>query len=459
MGPAGGPLTRPHLGLALLVGGAVGFAAAAIPAGDPDLFWHLTTGQQTIAHGFVRSDLFSWTARGQPVSTDQWLGQVLIYVAYLAGEWRGVIALRVIAAMALVGLVVVNALVVRPDRPLVAVLAALPAIFLTRYVTVDRPEVLGFAFFSALLVLLRLGRAGAAWALVASVALVALWANVHGSFALGLVLTLLVAIEGAWRDGAHRVRYALVAVAVAAAPLLTPAGLGVWSAPGTHLLSPPREIEEWGLVDVTRGLGALYAVTLALVLARALLGPRVDARELVILVPVALLSLTALRQTPLLAIAAAPYLATVPIAGRRRHVITPDVVGLLLAGAGLLSAAAGVAIAPPAPDESSYPREALAALPSGPGLFDRYEWGGWLIWRAPGTPVFIDGRLTPYVGATIADYRTIIAAAPGWRDVVDRRGITALLVRPSDPIAVRAAELGWRSVASSDRFVLLTRPR
>ena len=79
--------------------------------------------------------------------------------------------------------------------------------------------------------------------------------------------------------------------------------------------------------------------------------------------------------------------------------------------------------------------------------------------NAPRTPVFIDGRLTPYVATgVLADYTTVLGVHPGWRDVIARRGIKQLLVRPADPVAVRARDLGWPIRASSDTFVLIDVP-
>jgi hypothetical protein len=52
----------------------------------------------------------------------------------------------------------------------------------------------------------------------------------------------------------------------------------------------------------------------------------------------------------------------------------------------------------------------------------------------------------------------VIGVHPGWRDVIARRGIRQILVRPTDPIAVRARDLGWPVRASSDTFVLIDVP-
>src|SRR5207249_65009 len=128
---------------------------------------------------------------------------------------------------------------------LAGALAAMPALLLTRAVAVDRPELAGFVLVAALLYLLRRGRAGSWRALVACTALVGVWANVHGSFALGAVLTGFVCIEGALRDVARRREYIAVALATLAVTLATPAGIATWTAPGSHFLSPPRDIQEW----------------------------------------------------------------------------------------------------------------------------------------------------------------------------------------------------------------------
>ena len=453
--------------LAVLLGSVAGVLAATQPLADSDMWWHLATGRETIANGLVRTDIFSWTVRGAPVSADQWLGQVLMYGAYALTGWWGVGLLRVVSVVALVGAVSFAASGARLARPLAVVLATMPALLLTRPVWVDRPELFGFVFFAVLLVLLRVGRSGSSWALVAAAGLIAVWANVHGSFALGVVLTVLVCAEGALRDPARRRTYLLCAAASVVASLVTPAGLGSWTAPGIHFFSPPRDIQEWNVVDVRTPLGVGYVVTLGLVIACAFLGPRLALRELVVLAPVAFLSLTAARQAPLLAIAAAPifaeranallvrFLGATRAASEGRRLRRADEVACALAAALFILS---LGMAPQSPDERAYPVAAVAShsIPTGDGTLARYEWGGWLIWQ--GVPVFVDGRLTPYAGGVLADYRRIIAAAPGWRDAIARRGVRSLLVVPTDAVAIRALELGWAVRSRSNDFILIAVP-
>ena len=467
--------------LALFLGAVAGVLAALEPLADTDMWWHLATGRETLAHGIVGTDIFSWTVRGAQISTDQWLGQVVMYTSYLLADWRGVALLRVALVVALVTLIALGA-TRRTTRPLAIVLATLPALLLTRAVWVDRPELWGFVFFAASLLLLREGRDGRPRYLFAVVPMIGLWACIHGSFALGVVLTVIACAEGALRDVARRRAYVATALAAVAITLATPAGLGTWTAPGYHFFSPPRDIQEWAVVDVRTPLGVAYVIVLGLFVACVFLGPRVDARALVLLLPVAFLSLTAARQAPLLAIVAAPLFAErsaallerwMPRAGptegprvwgpwaRSDARVVPVArragfgrVGALVVPVALIAVA--FAITPTTPDERAYPAAVITSIPVGDGTLARYEWGGWLIWR--GVPVFVDGRLTPYSGGVLNDYARIIAAAPGWEEAIARRGVRTLLVVPTDPVARRATDLGWRVLARSPGSIVIAVP-
>ncbi len=466
--------TRMSLGLPLLVGALFAASSAPFAAADPDLFWHLATARETLARGLVRTDLFSWTVAGSAVPADQWLGQLAWYGAYQVGEWRGVVGLRTIGVAILVALIVTSALLARRHGPLVAALAAIPAILLSRFSWTERPELFGTMFFAGALVLVRAGRSGSDRAMIALPALLLVWANVHGSYALGAVLVVVACLEGAWSERPRRRVYALVATCSLAATFATPALGASWTNPGLHLLHPPRDIQEWAVPDVGTAAGALYVFTLALVLGCAMLVRAVRPRDVIVLVPTALLSLTATRHMQLFAIAAAPYLAahgpdalrTVRDALRldvpfpRLPAATPATAraDALVGVAAVLLIVGSVAIAPRAPDLTNFPVAAVEALPPGPGSFNAYDWGGFLIWYAPRTPVFIDGRLVPYLDRTLDEYKTIIGARPGWRALVDRLRIRTLLVHPGDPVAVRAADLGWRVRRASAGFIVVEVP-
>jgi len=497
---------RPLLVVPLVLAGLVAFAATRAPVSDSDFFWHLAVGRDIAAHGVPRVDTYSWTVAGKSVLPDQWLGELLFYVAYSIGSWTGAIALRALAVGVLIAIVVWTALAERPLRPLIAVLASLPAIGVSRFAWTDRPELFGLVCFAILIALLRAVRRGSLTAFALCVPLVLLWANLHGSYALGLGLVLVVAVERAVVDPSRRRRYAAIAIASVLATFVTPAGLGTWTSSGGHFLAPPRFVQEEGTPDVTTLPGLLFSVALLATLATAMLAPRTRGRnvlfEIAVLVPVAFVSLTATRHLVFFPIAAAPFLSSwgpdawaegvrtlrdawgdvlrgmqpsvmrtrgrtaqgdprphaaeggPPEHGRPRGLIA-NAIAALVAFAMLIS---GIATAPREPDLSAFPIAALPQLPAGPGLLNRYEWGGFLIWYAPATPVFVDGRLFPYVGEALDDYRAVIGLHPDWRQVLVKRGIRTVLVAPSDAIAVEGAALGWPILARTPEWVMLRVP-
>ena len=466
--------------LAIAFGALFGVLITLQPVSDSDLFWHLATGLRTLAGDLPRTDVFSWSAAGTPVFTDQWLGDAIIALAYSLASWPGVLALRALAVAALVALTVDSAVAARPGRPIVAVAAALPAIALSRFAWSDRPELLALVCFVLMVRLLR----GGDRELLLSVPLLFVWAQLHGSYALGLGLILASCAARALEDDRERWRFLPIASFAVLATLLTPSGLAAWTSSGGHFLAPPRFVAEEGVPDARTFPGVLFLITLALVIATATTSRRVGLREVAILLPVAFVALTAARHTPLLAIAAAPYFASRwpdplspwraqeerrrptegprgagdPVAAQRRGARRREGFGrpaALVAALVLIGAAVGFAGAKV--DESGYPRAALGALPSGAGTLNLYNWGGWLIWAKPDTPVFIDGRLFPYVPDVFDDYREIVRAGPAWESLVAKRGVTTIFVGANDAIAVRAVERGWRVAYRDQIAVVLVR--
>lgn len=457
--------------LPLFMGGVFGALSTLATIGDPDLFWHLAQGRQTVTQGLARVDVFSWSVNGMPVLTDQWLGQVLWYEAYAALGWNGVIVLRALLVAAVVTLIVAAAFMTQ-RRPIVAVAAALPAIALTRFGWTERPQLMGLVCFAVLILLLR-ASAERPRLLLAVPVLIVVWANLHASFALGLGVTAIACAELWLRRPDARGLVAGVVLAGVAATLLTPSGVSIWTSAGGHFLSPPRIVQEEGVPDVTQSYGFIFVVVVLAVLVTAQLSRPTALREAALLVPVLFVSMTAARHTPFFAVASTAYLAAhapaaIAAIGARFRVnvrlpaFEPRVPSLrfdLATGVIAVAAVIGAGLlARGEPNLSPYPTGALSSLPPGPGLVNDYDWGGFLIWYAPATPVFIDGRLFPYTGDALRDYETVVSLGPTWRDVLARRGVGALLVKPASPLAVRARDLRWQIVTESPSYVLFMIP-
>jgi hypothetical protein len=438
--------------------------ALATPPGDPDTYWHLASGKWMLDHGaLLRADVFSSTVTGQPYSVGEWLGQIVLYLAYLAGGWTGLVVLRGL----LVGVCAffLTRVALRGGVPVVvAVPVACAALILSEIVWTDRPHLFTLALFPLMLDLLLAARAGRYRLLLAVPPLVLLWTNLHGGYALGLALVGIFTLEALLtrRGGAA---FAITAVTAFAASLVDPGSLGLGAA-AAHATAPPRFIVEESPPDVTNPAGFVFAAFIIGTLALALRGGG-TLLDLLLLAPLLWLGLSAQRHMPYFAFAAVPFIAAaLPRAwpplqawlARRGPYPSVVVAGF---GAGVAAMAlAGLAFVPSAPNERAYPTAALDAVRSTTGvLLNEYDWGGYLILRAPERPVFVDGRLFPFLPDVFADWREAVELGPRWKAVLDRYNVAQVLLRPDRALVSALREQGWRVVTEDARAVLLERPR
>src|SRR3954471_401556 len=125
---------------------------------DPDMWWHLKSGEViwTSRHVFA-TELFSWTARGQALVPQEWLGQVSIYAAFRVAGFSGLMAWLV----ALTSLLVVAAFLLcslYSRNPKVGFLGGLIAWYFATIAFSIRPQVIGYILLTAELLILHLGR-------------------------------------------------------------------------------------------------------------------------------------------------------------------------------------------------------------------------------------------------------------------------------------------------------------
>ena len=506
------------IALPLCVAAAAFIVAVGLPSSDPDMWWHLASGRWMLEHGEpLRVEIFSSTAAGRPYAVGEWLGQVVLAAVHGAAGWSGLAVLRAaLVALAAFSLTRVALRAARGDLDGSASQRQLPrtsataiaigvvavALALSKIAWTDRPQLFSIALFPLLLDLLFMARAGERRALFAVPPLIFVWSDLHGGYALGLVIVTIFAADAALarrQAGA----FALAAAASIAVVLANPAAIGVLPATA-HVATAPRNIVEEAPPDVLTPAGAIFALfvlgTLGALLLRG--GSLLSA---LLLVPLLWLALSAQRHMVFFVFAAVPLLseaaadtwarwrgrrdeqgrqerglregvpptrssAALPkgeqtalieegalrVAARARKPLTPGVAVLL----SLAALASIPTTAPTAPDETLYPREALEALRSSSGvLIHEYDWGGWLIWNAPTRPVFVDGRLVPYVPDILDDHLRATLLRPGWRRIVEHHSVAQALLDPERPLAGALREEGWRVVREGSGFVLLERPQ
>lgn len=467
--------------LASLLAVATGALASALPAGDPDLFWHLASGDWMIAHGrLLDHDVFSFTRVGTPYASGQWLGQVVLAAAFGGAGWAGIAVLRGLLVACGTFFLARATLRLQP-HPGWAAIALAAAILVSKITWGDRPQLFTLALFPLLLDLLLAARLeGRTRRLVLVPIVVLAWTNLHGAFAAGVGLVAIFAAEAAlaqlmrWRpDVPPPARpFALALAGSALATLANPAASGAVAWAASYAASAGAAIAEERPPDVLSGPGLLFCALLLAVFASALVcgrdgvAVRVGAPLLVpaLIVPFSLLGLAVQRQMPLACVVLAPFVAALAPAALGRAVASspsfPRGLAACLVGAAVVAGgAAAAAAAPRAPDLAAYPVAALPALGRVSGnLLNEYDWGGFLIREAPGHPTFIDGRgALLFAPAVLADFQRATQVRPGYRDVLARHDIRLALLKPGRPLVEVLRDDGWRVLAEDETFVLLQR--
>ena len=166
----------------VLMLGLFGMASRSVV--DPDLWWHLKTGQLTLQHHAVfRVDPYSFTCAGQPWINHEWLADVLMFSLYRAAGWGGLIV--VFAAL----ISTAYFLIFRrcAGRPYLAGIMTVWAAFASLPVWDVRPQIFSLLLASMFLMLRDLSVESPRrlwWA----VPLTLLWVNLHAGYALGIAL-------------------------------------------------------------------------------------------------------------------------------------------------------------------------------------------------------------------------------------------------------------------------------
>src|SRR5947207_2140305 len=198
---------------------------------DPDTLWQITVGQWIIDQRAVPTvDIYSYTMRGQPWISTQWLAQAMYAEAYAVAGWTGPVVLASIAIAATFALLArFVAKRLSESATLVAIAAALA---LTVPHLLARPHVLALpilvAWAAGLIAAADRREAPSYWLLP----LMTLWANLHGGFMFGLLLVGGLALDAL--SSAERVqrkslllRWFVFGLAAVAASCITPYG---WNA-------------------------------------------------------------------------------------------------------------------------------------------------------------------------------------------------------------------------------------
>ena len=174
------------------------FAANHVgPFTDTDTPWHVATGLYILAHHQIpRVDPFSWTMRGQPWVTQEWLFEVVL--AWLLSRWgfaSAIIAFDVVYALTVFVAYRTACRLAPGNRVISALIAGLCAWMSYPFWTM-RPQIVSYWMFAVFLWLLVRVRQGHFRSLFLVPVLMLVWANAHASAILGPLMLGFEAVVG-----------------------------------------------------------------------------------------------------------------------------------------------------------------------------------------------------------------------------------------------------------------------
>ena len=433
---------------------------------DPDTMWQVTVGQWIIDHRAVpTTDVYSFTMRGQPWISTQWLAQVLYAKTYAVAGWSGPVVLASSAIAATFALLT-KFLSKRLSESTTLVFVA-AALALTVPHLLARPHVLAMpvmvVWVGGLIAAADRRRAPSFWLLP----LMVLWANLHGGFVFGLVLIAPIALDAVVSASAKfrtslALRWAAFGILALAASCCTPYG---WNA----LLASQKILElgsalplimEWKPTEFG-GLGA-FEICLLLGIGLSLFrGIKLPPTRILLLLGLLHMAFAQGRAVEILALLA-PLVLAAPLArqiGGAETAVAGGVSstrGVLFASVAMALVAGTVAYASAhrfEPHVHSAPVAAVAELKklNFSRVFNDYDFGGYLI--ANGVAPFIDGRTELYGEKFFVDHN----AASGLMQpdnlfrLLDQYDIEATLMRTQSAATKLLDHMdGWQKIYSDD---------
>ena len=388
---------------------------------EPDIWGHIRFGLDVIAaRDLPTVDPYSFT-QDRPILYHEWLGAVLLGLAYSIGGISAVLLLK--SSVLLIAYWIIWR-VWREVHPIVAgaflILAAFGALWIIR---TTRPQV--WTLLGLLLTIATLQRELTAPRVAVLVAIFIAWANLHGGFILGLaVLGMWCWVQGVqqWRSTGRVPWLHLVTPAVIGlATLATPYGVGLWQFLW-ETVEPRPNIVEWGPLWSQRPQEWLPFVVLLVVVTAFRLWPDWPATCVILLlccggIRVSRIAYLAVPVTVML---------IAPVAAARWprftwHWRAPSKAAARLMVVPLAAPALAVWLSVRTPfeclrigDQDAQGAARLAATPGEGRLVVWFNWGQYALWHlAPRLKVSVDGRReTLYSEATLATQNAVAWGRP-----------------------------------------------
>ncbi len=428
---------------------------------DPDFGWHRQFGNQVlVTHTIPVTDLYSYTMPNYHFVNHEWGMDILMAFFYdFFGNLPLVVGFSIIGAAVLIVLSLGN------KKNVIVLPLFLVGGTLFDFVGV-RPQIISLLFLSVVSVLIFQKKYWKRYRFYVPL-LFLLWANLHGGFAIGMVV-LGIFVVGEMIEKRHFDKTNCIVLGLSLlATCINPYGYHLWEEVSKSAFDPNLRltIQEWYPAVYFENTAFWIYTTLSLFLVIRYF--RKFSFTVIVLYGFLFISaMASIRNISVFVIVSfyptvmcLQYLfeeAAKHLYGKDRFFkgyVAFFVVCLFffLPQLGIFTARIMVYH----DGQNSYPAGAVSYLkihlPRGQ-IFSSYDWGGYLIWQLPQKKVFIDGRMPSWRNSTapedesnyaFGDYQSILENKLPFAQVSKKYGIDTLLISPADLQGERQMVFGF----------------
>jgi hypothetical protein len=438
---------------------------------EADTWWHLKLGQEILLTGhWLKSDIYSFTAYGNNPLAYEWLGEVVLALAYKTGGLRGLQTLLFgLTSTILVLTYYYSSLRSRNSKAAFAGTILIMPLAVMCFTL--RPQLLGYIFLLITLICLERYKQGLQKSLWILPPLFLIWVNTHGSFILGFcVLGLYWAcglapfkqgglIMESWQPR-QRIHMEIVFLLGCVTLPITPFGGQAFIFPIEKALYFPQQaahVLEWFPLNFSQWEPKVMLVLLlGFLLAQVAYRLTYRVEEIFLVLFTAYMTCLHTRFVILFALVFAPLVAA--LLARWAPPYEPEkdkpVINAVLIVAIILAIVRGM---PARKDlahlaDRQFPIKAVHYLRhhAVPGpMYNDYGFGGYLLWAlGPAHKVFIDGRGDFYEQAGVfSDYISVQDIHPNALAILRTYHVNSCIIQRTSALAtLLRASTDWNEI-------------
>ncbi len=464
------------------------FAISTSAPVDNDMWWHLRAGDEMWHQGkILLTDQFSYTKFGESWVNAFWLSDLGLYGLWSLGGFFAIavtVSLLAVMVMLIIFLQMEGSVYLRGLLVILAMMGAIAN-------WAPRPQLISFLIFAALDFFLQRHLTFNRQPLWVLPLLFIAWGNFHGGYIWGALLLFAVIVGEvfnrvfdnqpslSWKEIRHLSLWSVLAILVVP---INPNGLMMWKLP-FYQVEVSLSIQEWlspdfhqfyshpmlwllfllifglafagkrmSFVDLFKGLGFAYMFFFA---------QRNLVAYTIVIAPIVARYLNPALANLMFAPNVKNFLAHYPSSAGEMPPKVTKIINLFLVG--FLAAAflvysffvsLPVNIARKVPERSAAWLE--ANQPRG-RIFNSYNWGGYLTWRARDYPVFIDGRADLYGDALIQEWMEISRGTEKGLALLDLYQINLVYLEPGHALLSKLSPQMWKKTYSDSQIVIYQR--